>query len=98
LSLPTDPDFARIYIILTDGFISVEPETFDIVRNNIGTANFFAFGIGDKSNRYLIEGLAHVGKAEPFFATNQEEAIEVSQRLIEYNFRPGSKPKKDPDF
>jgi len=38
-------------------------EAFDLIRNNLGLANFFAFGIGSSTNRYIIEGIAHVGSA-----------------------------------
>jgi Ca-activated chloride channel family protein len=37
-------------------------EAFDLIRNNLASANMFAFGIGSSVNRHLIEGMAHVGR------------------------------------
>ncbi|MBN1597821.1 MAG: VWA domain-containing protein [Bacteroidales bacterium] len=76
LSLPGTENFSRIFLILTDGYVTVEREAFDLIRNNLGEANFFTFGIGTGVNRYIIEGMAHVGQGEPFIATALEEAEE----------------------
>lgn len=61
-------------IIATDGYVSVEAEAFDLIRNNLGNANMFAFGIGTSVNRRLIEGMARAGMGEPFVITKPEEA------------------------
>ena len=61
-------------IIATDGYVSVEAEAFDLIRNNLGNANMFAFGIGTAVNRHLIEGMARAGMGEPFVITKPEEA------------------------
>ncbi len=74
ISYPADNQFSRIMMIATDGYVTVEKEAFDLVRNNLNKANFFAFGIGKAVNRYLIEGLAHAGMGEPFIVLNETEA------------------------
>ncbi|HQP32239.1 MAG TPA: trypsin, partial [Deltaproteobacteria bacterium] len=51
------------------------------IRRNLGQANLFAFGIGSGVNRHLIEGMAHVGKGEPFIITNPEEAADKAERF-----------------
>ena len=51
---------------MTDGYVTVEQQAFELVRNNLGSANMFVFGIGSSINHYLIEGLARVGQGEPF--------------------------------
>ena len=84
-ALKRAPKCSRTLVIATDGYVSVEEETFDLIRKNLGRANLFAFGIGSSVNRHLIEGMAHVGKGEPFIVTNPEEAsakAERFQRLI----------------
>ena len=48
-------------------------EAFDLIRNNLGKANMFTFGIGSSVNRHLIEGMARVGMGEPFVITNPEQ-------------------------
>ncbi len=73
--------FSRSVIIVTDGYVSVEEETFDLIRNRLGQANIFAFGIGSSVNRHLIEGMARVGMGEPFVVTNPEEAAVKAEKL-----------------
>ena len=88
LALKKKKGLSRIVVIATDGYISVEKEVFDLMRDRIGEANFFAFGIGSSVNRYLIEGMARIGKGEPFVATNQKEAEEEAGRFIDYVKHP----------
>ena len=87
LSLPGTENFSRTFVIATDGYVSVERESYDLIRKNLGKANFFAFGIGSSPNRSIIEGIAHVGMGEPFIALNQNDA-EISavrfRKYIEY--------------
>ena len=81
LSLPTAEGTSRSIVIATDGYVSVEEEAFDIIRNNLGKANMFAFGIGSSVNRHLIEGMARVGMGEPFIITRPEEAPKKADRF-----------------
>ncbi len=74
LSLKKEENFARTIVIATDGYVTVEEEAFDLIRNNLGNANMFAFGIGTSVNRHIIEGMAHVGMGEPFIIVKPEEA------------------------
>ena len=74
LGLPSAEGRSRTVIIATDGYVSVEKESFDLIRNNLGEANMFAFGIGSSVNRYIIEGMARAGMGEPFVVTKPEEA------------------------
>jgi Ca-activated chloride channel homolog len=84
LSLKGTENYSRTFVILTDGYVDIEKESFDLVRKNLGTANFFAFGIGSSVNRYLIEGLAHVGAGEPFIAENPDKAAVVTKQFRKY--------------
>ena len=74
LALPGGADRARSIVVVTDGYVSIETESFDLIRNNLGQANVFAFGIGTSVNRFLIEGMARVGQGEPFIVTNPQDA------------------------
>jgi Ca-activated chloride channel family protein len=74
LSLPKEEGYSRTIVIATDGYVTVEEEAFDLIRNNLGNANMFAFGIGTSVNRHIIEGMAAVGMGEPFIITRPEEA------------------------
>lgn len=75
-TLPKASNLSRTVVIVTDGYVSVEQEAFDLVRDHLDRANVFAFGIGSSVNRYLIEGLARAGMGEPFVITNAEQAKE----------------------
>ncbi|MGE5339537.1 MAG: VIT and vWA domain-containing protein [Gemmatimonadota bacterium] len=83
LALPSDPGRARMFAVITDGYVTIEKEAFELVRANLGAANVFAFGIGTSVNRFLIEGLARAGKGEPFFVLNaagaEREAVRFRQ-------------------
>jgi len=86
LSLKGTKGYSRNVVIVTDGYVSVEKEAFDLIRNNLGNANMFAFGIGSSVNRHLIEGMARVGMGEPFIITRPDEAPEKAakfRKLIE---------------
>jgi Ca-activated chloride channel family protein len=84
LSLEKREGLSRIVVIATDGYVAVEKEVFDLMRENLGEANFFPFGIGKAVNRYLIEGMARVGKGEPFVACNGGEAREMAEKFLDY--------------
>jgi Ca-activated chloride channel family protein len=83
-----DAKSAKSIIIITDGYIGVEKETFEIIEQNLNQANVFSFGIGSSVNRYLIEGMAKVGQATSFIATNEKQAEEVATRFQQYIATP----------
>jgi Ca-activated chloride channel homolog len=84
LALPGGDDRARSIVVATDGYVTVETEAFDVIRQSLGQANLFAFGIGSGVNRYLIEGMARVGQGEPFVVTSENEAAERAEALRRY--------------
>ncbi len=84
LNFKETKDYSRTFVVVTDGFITVEREVFDIIRQKLNQANLFAFGIGSSVNRYLIEGMANVGMGEPFIVLNESEATKVGKRFLEY--------------
>ncbi len=84
LALPGAEDRARSIVVATDGYVTVETEAFDVIRENLGQANLFAFGIGSSVNRFLIEGMARTGQGEPFIVTNTGEAEERAEALRRY--------------
>lgn len=81
-------DLSRSIVVITDGYVSVESETFDLIRNNLNQTNVFTFGIGSSVNRHLIEGMAHAGQGVPFIVTKKAEAYKVANRFQEYIKNP----------
>lgn len=79
-----DDDVSRTFVIITDGYVAVEQEAFQIIRENKNNTNFFAFGIGRSVNRYLIEGMAFVGNGEPLFITNFQDTEKEVERFRNY--------------
>ena len=84
LALPGNEGVSRTTIVVTDGYISAEADTFERIRTNLNRSNLFAFGIGSSVNRYLIEGMARAGQGEPFVAINADEAKTVARKFKEY--------------
>jgi len=88
LVLPQAERVSRSIAIITDGYVDVEDEAFELVRANLGRANLFAFGIGSSVNRHLIEGLARAGQGEPFVVTEPDKASVAAARFREYIATP----------
>jgi Ca-activated chloride channel family protein len=80
-ALPKVPDVSRSVIVITDGYVAVEAEVFQLVRKNLNQSNVFAFGIGTSVNRHLIEGIARAGQGEAFVVTKPAEAAAQAERL-----------------
>lgn len=79
---------SRSFIVVTDGYVNVEKEVFDIIRTKSDEANTFAFGIGSSVNRYIIDGMAHVGMSEPFVILGPEHADEEAEKFRSYINNP----------
>jgi Ca-activated chloride channel family protein len=79
---------SRTVVVITDGFVGVEPQSFRFVREHLDEANLFAFGIGSSVNRALIEGLARAAFAEPFVVLDANEAAASATRFQQYIERP----------
>ncbi|NOT53944.1 MAG: VWA domain-containing protein [Deltaproteobacteria bacterium] len=84
LALPQDERRSRSFVIITDGFVAVETQAFDLIRKNLHNANVFTFGIGSSVNRFLIEGLARAGGGEPFVVTDPYQAPATAQQFAHY--------------
>ena len=84
VTLPRQHDVARSIVLVTDGYIEAEAETFDYIRAHLDDASVFAFGIGSGVNRHLIEGVARAGRGEPFIVTEPREAPDAAARLRRY--------------
>jgi len=89
MSLPREyEDMSRTFVIVTDGYVSVEKQVFELIRNNNDKANTFVFGIGSSVNRHLIDGMAHVGNGEAFVVLNKQDSNEKAEKFREYISNP----------
>ena len=78
---PKEENVSRTVVLVTDGYVTVEREAFELVRKNLSKANVFAFGIGSSVNRSLMEGIARAGMGEPFIITDPRQAPEQAARF-----------------
>jgi Ca-activated chloride channel family protein len=88
LALPRGEGYSRSVVIVTDGYVHVEKEAFDLIRNNLGKANMFPFGIGSSVNRFLIEGMARAGMGESFVITRPDDAKKTATKFRKYIASP----------
>jgi Ca-activated chloride channel family protein len=88
LQLPRVEGISRSVVIVTDGYVSVETEAFDLIKNNLNKANMFAFGIGTGVNRYIIEGMARVGMGESFVIEQPDGAEAKAEQFRRYIASP----------
>ncbi len=74
LDFPHDPDRFRIVSFMTDGYIGNEADIFREIRDRLGASRIFSFGIGQSVNRYLLEGMAKIGRGAVAYVGLDESA------------------------
>lgn len=88
LELPRAEHMSTSFVVITDGFVSVDREALELISNRLNTANLFTFGIGRSVNRHLIETLARAGQGEAFVVLNAQEAKSHADRFRKYIEQP----------
>ncbi len=88
MAISASEGVSRSFVIATDGYVRVEREAFEYIRKHLGDANFFSFGIGSSVNRYIIEGMAHVGGGLPFIVTSEKAAAKEAVKFLRYISSP----------
>jgi len=87
-AMHSDDKVSRNIVLVTDGYISAEDRVFRLVDEQLHRNNLFAFGIGSSVNRFLIESIARVGRAEAFVVTSGADAARKSQQFNRYISAP----------
>lgn len=80
---PALPDVMRIVVFLSDGYIGNEADVFSTIRNRIGDARIYAFGVGSAVNRFLLDGIANEGRGYARYIDPTEDSHEVAQKLAQ---------------
>ncbi len=62
LDFPHDPSRLRFVVFLTDGYIGNEAQILAAVSEKLRDSRVFSFGVGSSPNRYLLDGLAKMGR------------------------------------
>jgi Ca-activated chloride channel family protein len=73
LDLLADQERTRFVVFLTDGAVSAESRALDQVKNKLGSARLFTFGIGPSVNRALLSSLARLGRGTAEFLQSDED-------------------------
>lgn len=71
----------RIVVFLSDGYIGREDQVLRTIRNQIGAARIYAFGVGSSVNRYLLDGMAKEGRGYARYVGLGETAGEAADAL-----------------
>ncbi|UWQ04984.1 VIT and VWA domain-containing protein [Aliiroseovarius crassostreae] len=69
----------RIVVFLSDGYIGGEAQVLRTIREQIGQARIYAFGIGSSVNRYLLDAMAEEGRGYVRYVGLDEDAMEVAE-------------------
>lgn len=73
LRQPAGTERLRTVVFLTDGAVSAEQRTLDLLQKQIGAARVFTFGIGPSVNRALLNRMAVQGRGQSFFLQLDED-------------------------
>jgi Ca-activated chloride channel family protein len=77
LDFPHDRDRLRFVCFLTDGYIGNEAEIFTEIHRRLGASRIFSFGIGSSVNRYLMEGMARMGRGTVAYLGPRDSAADI---------------------
>ncbi|MBI5365941.1 MAG: VWA domain-containing protein [Planctomycetes bacterium] len=88
LDFPHDPERYRIVSFWTDGEIGNEAQIFAEVEMRLGESRLFSFGIGSSVNRFLLDGLARMGKGVASYVGLDESAGDAVDAFYERVRRP----------
>lgn len=78
-----DPKRMRIVVFMTDGYVGNDMEILDQIGKHLGKARMFPFGIGNSVNRFLIDGMAEIGRGAPEYVTLAEPGQEAARRFYD---------------
>jgi Ca-activated chloride channel family protein len=83
LVFPTDSQRLRVVAFLTDGFIGNEDEALRELHNSLGPARIFSFGVGSSPNRFLMNGMARMGRGAAAYIGLNENAEKPMAEFFE---------------
>jgi len=85
LAAPVAAGRFRIVSFMTDGLIGNDREVIGEVHRLLGAARVFSFGVGSAPNRYLVEGMARLGRGVSAYVhldeSSQRAVDELYQRV-----------------
>ncbi|MCG8408229.1 MAG: VIT and VWA domain-containing protein [Phycisphaerales bacterium] len=73
----------RVVCFLTDGQVGNDMAIIDAVRRNAHTTRVFSFGIGNSTNRYLLNGMAEAGRGAVEYVLLEDDADAKIERFVQ---------------
>jgi Ca-activated chloride channel family protein len=83
LDFPHDPARLRFVCFLTDGFIGNDTQILAEVQRRIGASRIFSFGVGSAPNRYLMDGMARIGRGAVAYLGLHDNAGQVMDAFFD---------------
>jgi Ca-activated chloride channel homolog len=83
LDFPHDEKRLRFVSFLTDGYIGNEAQIFGEIHKRLGATRIFSFGVGSSVNRYLLDGMARMGKVAVAYLGLNDSGADVMNRFFE---------------
>ena len=83
LDFPHDEDHYRYVCFMTDGYIGNEREILGAVRTGVGDSRIFSFGVGSSVNRYLMEGMARIGRGAVGYVALDQKVDPLMKQFYE---------------
>ncbi len=88
LTPEADPDRLRLVVFNTDGYVGNEAEIIQEIKNNRGSSRMFTFGIGNSTNRFLIDAMSAEGRGDSEIVTLAEGADKAVERFVQRTRSP----------
>ncbi len=88
LDFPHDENRLRVVSFMTDGYIGNEAEILAAVKEKVGPARIFSFGVGSSTNRYLLAGMARLGRGAVAYVGLDDSAGEEVDLFYERAAHP----------
>lgn len=82
LDYPRTPERQRIVFFMTDGFIGNDNEILAAVKEKVGNARLFSFGVGSSPNRSLLERMAELGRGTAQYIRQDQPAQPVITDML----------------
>ncbi len=76
-------DSMRVVLFLTDGYIGNETQIFGEIEQRLGETRLFSLGVGSSVNRYLLDGMASVGRGAVTYMGPGEQPDKVVDRFYD---------------
>ncbi|GAH17683.1 unnamed protein product, partial [marine sediment metagenome] len=88
LDYPRAAERQRIVFFMTDGFIGNDDQILAAVKEKVGNARLFSFGVGSSPNRSLLERMAQLGHGTAQYIRQDQDAQPVITDMLSRISKP----------